>query len=493
MNKHTVLILLLLSGFLFGKAPFLQVQEYKSLVDTIRVELKGTNTASADTRNLQNAMGTKVSTGVLKIILKGDFQINTVIATNRDHTILSFDKNSKLSFVNETSGLLINKNSCVIENGFFSGTGRSAKSYYEGYGILLQGVSQCMIRNNHFDNISGTNIMMIPNNNTGCQKNTVKNNVFTNPRIETSKNEGDDAVILLGYSGDGYFHSNNVIENNVIDGNNIPKIGIGIIGHGRDNIISNNKIKGLRHYGIIAYESVYTDKSLSGTVIMNNTVENIGNWPGAKTYKGMGIYLMKSPKSKIIGNKIYNVLKSSDEKETLGPGAISVSLSPETVVSDNIVDNSYMYGIVSDYSFNSKFTNNTVKNIRKSGAYFINMNDIEVLGNTFQNIGEVVIKGYFQNTSLQYIKVQMQTDKYLNLDTGNNFVIKNNKFYTKGNILSFTGTEADRSKRYTGNKISSNVFEDNEIIGNAKKSEELVSFKEEKTGSNLIRKNKILK
>jgi hypothetical protein len=44
---------------------------------------------------------------------------------------------------------------------------------------------------------------------------------------------GDDAGILLGYSGDGYFHENNIITNNEIDGNNILKIGAGIIGHGK--------------------------------------------------------------------------------------------------------------------------------------------------------------------------------------------------------------------------------------------------------------------
>ncbi|WP_349644563.1 right-handed parallel beta-helix repeat-containing protein [Chryseobacterium herbae] len=388
---------------------------------------------------------------------------------------------------------MINKNSCIIENGFFSGTGKSTRSFYDGYGILMLGASKCIIRNNRFDNISGVNIMMVPNKNIGCQDNIIRNNVFTNPKIETSKNEGDDAVILMGYSGDGYFNSNNIIENNQLEGNNIPKIGIGIIGHGRDNIINNNKISGFRHYGIIAYESVYTDKSLSGTVITNNTVENIGNWEGAKTYKGMGIYLMKSRNSKIIGNKIYNVLKSSDEKETLGPGAISVSLSPETIISDNVIENSYMYGIVSDYSFNSKFINNQIRDVRKSGAYFINMNDVDVMGNTFQNIGEVVIKGYFENTSLQYIKDQMQTDKYLNLDTGNNFIIKNNKFYTKGNVLCFSGTGADKAKKYIGNKVKRNVFESNEIIGNTKKQEEIVSFKEENTGSNLVQKNKITK
>ncbi|MDQ0067554.1 right-handed parallel beta-helix repeat-containing protein [Chryseobacterium lathyri] len=492
MNKYLILVLLFFMNSSFGKTPIKGLGD-AFLIDTLKIVLQGTNNAETDTKNLQSALNTKMKTDYLKIYLKGNFQVNSVIVFGNDNTMLSFDKKSKLLFANEGSGILINKNSCIIENGFFSGTGKSTRSFYEGFGILMQGASKCIIKNNHFDNISGVNIMMIPNNSIGCQENIIRNNIFTNPKMETSKNEGDDAVILMGYSGDGYFHSKNLIENNQLDGNNIPKIGIGIIGHGRDNIINNNKIKGFRHYGIIAYESIYTDKSLSGTVITNNSVEDIGNWEGAKTYKGMGIYLMKSPNSRIISNKINNVLRSSDEKETLGPGAISVSLSPETIVSDNIIGNSYMYGIVSDYSFNSKFVNNQIKDIRKSGSYFINMNDVEISGNIFQNIGEVVIKGYFENTSLQYIKDQMQTDKYLNLDTGRNFIIKNNKFYTKGNVLYFSGTGADKAKRYVGNKVKSNVFENNEIIGNLKKQEELVSFKEENTGSNLVRKNKIIK
>lgn len=491
MNKYLILVLLFCANFSFAKASVKEDLKLNFSADTVKVVLQGTNNSGTDTKNLQNALNTKIKAGYLKIYLKGNFQISSVVTITSDNTILSFDKKSKVIFVNETSGILINKNSCIIENGFFSGTGKSTRSFYDGYGILMLGSSKCIIRNNRFDNISGVNIMMVPNKNIGCQNNIIRNNVFTNPKIETSKNEGDDAVILMGYSGDGYFNSNNIIENNQLEGNNIPKIGIGIIGHGRDNIINNNKISGFRHYGIIAYESVYTDKSLSGTVITKNTVENIGNWEGAKTYKGMGIYLMKSRNSKIIGNKIYNVLKSSDEKETLGPGAISVSLSPNSIVEDNLVSGSYMYGITSDYSFDSKFNNNIIENTRKSGLYFMNMNNVEVSGNTLKNIGQVAIKGYFQNTSLQHIKDQMQIDKYMNLDTGNNFTIINNKIYSNGDILYFSGTDPDLSKRYVGNKIKNNIFENNEIIGNNKKQDEVVIFRQENKGTNFTRKNKV--
>jgi hypothetical protein len=237
------------------------------------------------------------------------------------------------------------------------------------------------------------------------------------------------------------------------------------------------------------YESKDKDTTLYNNLIKNNIICNIGEVNPKKTVKGMGIYLMKCSTSIVTGNRVYNTLRNSDETETLGAGAISISLSPNTIVSNNFVDGSYMYGLVSDYSFGSKFIKNTVQNTRKSGAYFMNMNDILVTGNTFKNIGAVVLRGYFEDTSLPYIKEQMSINKYKNINTGNNFRIVNNKFFTDKDVLYFIGTLGDKDGKFI-NKIRNNLVENNQIIGNPKKQEELIHFRQEVSGSNNIRNNK---
>jgi hypothetical protein len=121
------------------------------------------------------------------------------------------------------------------------------------------------------------------------------------------------------------------------------------------------------------------------------------------------------------------------------------------------------------------------------------MNDVKISGNTFKNIGEVVIKGYFENTSLPRIQEQLRDNRYKNIDTGNNFTVTNNKFYTNKDILYFEATGKDLSQNYKGNKLNNNVVENNEVIGNFKKQNELVHFRQEISGNNFIQKNRIIK
>ena len=132
-------------------------------------------------------------------------------------------------------------------------------------------------------------------------------------------------------------------------------------------------------------------------------------------------------------------------------------------------------------------------NTRKSGAYFINMNNIIIQGNVFKNIGEVALKGYFENTSLPYIQEQMRTNQYKNIDTGNNFVISGNKFFTSNDVLFFTGNKENIFNKYPGNLIKNNIFEKNTIIGSNKKTEDLVVFRNNAIGSNKVRFNTVRK
>ncbi|HXH99846.1 MAG TPA: right-handed parallel beta-helix repeat-containing protein [Sphingobacteriaceae bacterium] len=447
------------------------------------------SSAKDDTKVFQTALNEKRGSALKITVRKGVYKLNGGLSTARANTSITFEKGAVIYFSsNISAGISVQHNGFSLENAHIKGNSVSAKDFYTGYGVLLNGVSGCVIKNSAFEGISGNNILFYPKSNTiGCSDNLILNNSFIKPAFDLG-GSGDESAIMLGYSGEGYQHNNNVIKGNVIDGGFKLKIGIGMISHGQNNLFENNTVNNCRHYGIMIYESKDKDTTLYNNIIKDNTIRNIGEVGSKKTVKGMGIYLMKSSNSSVKGNRVYNTLINSDETETLGAGAISISLSPDTRIDSNFIDGSYMYGIVSDYSFGSKFSDNVIQNTRKSGAYFINMNNVVVSGNTFRNIGAVAIKGYFENTSLPYIQEQMRIDTYKNINTGNNFRITRNKFYTDKEILYFTGTEKDKRGHYE-NKIRNNTVGKNKIFGNTKKLEELINFRQEVAGSNRIYDN----
>ena len=469
---------------------FVQSSFYAKKPDTVVIRVTPTSIDHA--KLIQNALAYKTQQP-LKILLDGTFRVNKTLTTVQNHTVISFINNSKIIFTDSNnSGIALANDFCTVKNGTLEGTGRSSSDFYKGYGILVYGSSHNTISNMTLKKISGHNIFFIQRKN-GCKSNIIRNNRILEPAFYLGS-LGDEAGILLGYSGNNYMHEDNIVEDNYIDGNNMLKIGIGIIGHGSGNIFRRNKVFNCLNYGILSYESEYTDLHLYNTQIIDNYVKNVGEIGTRTTVKGMGIYLMKSKNSKVSGNVVLNTLRNSDQTETLGPGAISISISPNTFVEKNTIDGSFMYGLVSDYSFGSFFRNNTISNTRKSGAYFINMNNAEVSGNIFKNIGATAIKGYFETTKLPYIlnsKHTLNTDTYKNIDTGNNFKITGNKFYTDKDVLYFEGTAVEKTRPY-GNKIKNNIIENNEVIGATKKQENLFHFRQEVSGSNKIRNNKIL-
>lgn len=446
--------------------------------------------AGDQTAKVQRLLGTKTNKFLKLKFQKGLYNFAGNLRSESENTMIECVPGAVFRFSSEiNSGILVTHSNFTISGATIKGNGKSAKDYYTGYGVLLNGASNCVIKNCTFENISGNNIFFYPSGDTkGCSNNLIKNNIFRNPAFDLGKN-GDEAAIMLGYSGEGYQHNNNVIQDNDIDGGFRIKIGIGIIGHGRHNIIQNNTVSNCRNYGILAYESQYFDTTLSNTFIEGNTVRNIGEYFPNKTVKGMGIYLMQSNNSTVRKNRIFNTLLNSDQTETLGAGAISVSGSPNSIIEENFIDGSFMYGITSDYSFGSKFQKNTVQNIRKSGAYFINMSNALVEGNTFKNIGEVVLKGYFEHTSLPYIQAQLVTDRFKNRPTGNNFIIRNNTFYTDGDVLFFSGTKKNNGNITADNFIGNNTFYNNDIISSRRKFREVVHFRNEKKNSNFIKYN----
>ena len=478
-------LLLIIFTFIFSSL-------FSQINDTVNVSINTDNIRN-HTSVFQNALN-KMDGKVLKIIVKkGNYFVDTSISTARTHTAIIFEKGAILNFTsNLSSGIIVQNDFFTLKNAYIKGNGKSALNFYSGFAVLLSGVEHCNITGNTFDNISGNNLVFYPNSqNRGSSFNHINSNTFLNPVFKISET-ADESLIMMGYSGYNYMHNNNIIENNILDGANFIKLGIGFIGHGDNNVFRKNKISNCLSYGIVSYESQVVGNTMKNNQIIDNEIRNIGQIGYKKTVKGMGIYLMTSIHALVSGNKIYNTLRNSDRSETLGAGAISVSLSPDAVVENNIIDGSEMYGIVSDYSFGSQFLTNTIQNTVKSGAYFINMNDVIISGNTFKKIGELVLKGYFENTSLQYIKDQMRIEKYKNLDTGNNFVITKNKFYSDKDILYFVGTPADPSTNYPGNQIKNNVVTDNQIFGPSRNQDQLINFRQANQSKIKIKNNKVI-
>jgi hypothetical protein len=395
----------------------------------------------------------------------GTYHVSKILVISQPNTTIRFSPNSKIVFTSEENcGILMLADNCTIENGYFKGNGISSKNFYKGCGVFLSGVDHCKVKNCTFSDISGNNIILLPNSkDKGCSFNLIEGNQIRNPKFNLESGS-DAAGILLGYSGRGYSHNFNIIKNNFIDGNNTLDLGIGIIGHGKGNLISNNKIMNLRSYGIISYVSKYAIESLSRTIIKNNEVKNIGEKYPDKTRKGMGIYVMGTYNAQILKNKVTNTLISRDKNETIGSGSISVSLSPFSLIDGNEINHSAMYGITSAYSFHSNFVNNKIKNVAKSGMYFVSMSDVLIENNILDSIGDSLFKGYFDDTSKPYIKEQGLAKIFQVKETGRNFIIRKNTLKTDNFLIDFKLVEdSDSSKILTDSNAKPNVFEYNTL------------------------------
>lgn len=395
----------------------------------------------------------------------GNYLINRPLETLHDGTEILFEDGAKLIINNNTTGsLIIMNNNCKVLNGYFQGNGISSKQMEDGFGILLYGVSGCTIKNCFFDKISGCNIYLSFDKTKGCDHCNIIHNIIMDPAFE-SKYARDASGILVGYSGNGYFHTNNLIEDNVVDGNETLADGIAIIAHGNNNAISNNLVKNCTRYGIVAYESSYVDSTLNRTYILHNTVENIGDKFGKPNPYGMGIYIMRSHYSVVCGNHIYNCLINTDNTETLPCGAIADNGSCFCVIDSNTIVHSMKYGIDCAYAFNTSIIANKIDSTQLSGIFLINTNNNIVQGNTIRNVGEFGIKGYFDNLSKpSYVNMGFKTFK--DFSTGSHIKIKNNIISSlPKRAISLSGTKSSETNKYPDNLIRNILIQKNTFIG----------------------------
>jgi putative cofactor-binding repeat protein/parallel beta-helix repeat protein len=443
-----------------------------------------------DAPAIQQALMKVPAAGQIVYFPAGIYKISNTLKAVRKGTRMQFGKGAKLLVDNNSNGAInILADDCSVENAVIEGNGVSARNIYEGYGILLSAVSNGTVKNCTFSGISGCNIFLVRSRNKGCTACKITGNIISRPALG-EKATRDGSAILIGYSGDGYFHTDNIISGNKIDGNECIAHGISILAHGNNNRIVGNSIKNCLRYGIVSYETAYKDSTLTKTYILNNIIEDIGAKDGSKTNMGMGIYLMKSHFSVVQGNTVRNALKNADNGETLGRGAIAVSESINCQVDGNTIINSGRYGITCIYAYNTSITNNIINGTKDAGLFLKNTNGNKISNNQFRGIGKQSIRGNFGNTARPDYATNGAVKMYKGVRTGNNIEISNNKFYSSSqNIINMSGEDERTGRGYT-NEMNNISIHDNSLIGNTRPFNECINLKSIAPGAGRILKNK---
>ncbi len=463
--------------------------------DTITINVKDAGAKGDGTTDDYAAITKALSQGTqpAKIYFPaGNYLITKSLSTTHDGTVLSFDKGAKLIIDNSNleGGILLKNNSCSVIGAYIQGNNISSKAMVRGFGIELLGVSDCKVLNCTLYQIGGPSIFLYSKGNAGCHQCLIDGNIITEPAFDRKINQ-DAPGIMVGYSGNGYFHTNITISHNTVDGNEKIAHGIAMIGHAHDVLIANNNVKNCLRYGIITYNSIYTVMTVKNMNVIHNVVDNIGDRSKPNPY-GMGIYIMESHYSIIRGNKVTNTLINTDNSELLPPGAISLNGSIECVVDSNTVQVSHKYGIMIDEGFNTTVTNNIIDNTGMSGIYLSNTSGNMVSGNTLTHIKDYAVKGFFVHTSRKGFD-NLNIDQYKNSPTGQNITITNNNFSTSrtDRAIYMMGDQPNPSTNYVGNQIQ-NIKVFNNTIHMQNHSPDFVHFEREVGGTNSAHDNNVV-
>ncbi|ACU62190.1 right-handed parallel beta-helix repeat-containing protein [Chitinophaga pinensis] len=459
-------------------------------IDVRALGAKGDGTTD-DSKAIQQALN-QAATASDKIVSfpAGQYLISQTLRTAAAGTRMVFAKGASLKLANNTNGgILILNDNCSVENATLQGNGQSAPDLYKGYGIALSAVSNSTVKNCIFTGISGFNIFLNRNGNKGCNKCVITGNTIKSPALSLPKGY-DGSGIMIGYSGTGYAHTDNEVSNNTIDGAQTLGHGIAVMTHGSGNKIIGNTISNCLRYGIISYETSYEDSTLFTTAIINNTVSNIGAKDGTTNNMGMGIYVMKTHGAIVKGNKVSNTLINSDNTETLGRGAITVSGGVGCTVENNTITNSGRYGIVCIYGFNTSIRNNKILGVKESGIYMRNTNGNVIEGNEFRDIAKLAIRGQFGNTGRPAYSSNGFLKRFRNIPTGENIRIANNKFYgTSTNVINLVG-EDDKTSQGYNNQLKDLDIQDNQLIGNKNTIDNSIKVSNVAPGGSRIMRNR---
>ncbi|TWV99410.1 nitrous oxide reductase family maturation protein NosD [Chitinophaga pinensis] len=472
-----------------GKAYALSV--YRNVAIDVRALGAKGDGSTDDSKAIQQALNQAATASDKTVSFPaGQYLISQTLRTAAAGTRMVFAKGASLKLANNTNGgILILHDNCSVENATLQGNGQSAPDLYKGFGIALSAVSGSTVKNCNFSGISGFNIFLNRNGNKGCTKCIITGNTIKSPALSIPKGY-DGSGIMIGYSGTGYAHKDNEISNNTIDGAQTLGHGIAVMAHGSGNKIIGNTISNCLRYGVLSYETSYEDSTLFTTSIINNTISNIGAKDGTTNNMGMGIYVMKTHGAIVKGNKVTNTLVNSDNTETLGRGAITVSGGVGCTVEDNTIVNSGRYGIVCIYGFNTAIRNNKILGVKESGIYMRNTNGNVIEGNEFRDIAKLAIRGQFGNTGRPAYSSNGFLTRFRNIPTGEGIRIANNKFYgTSTNVINLVG-EDDRTSPGYNNQLKDLDIQDNQLIGNKNTIDNSIKVSNVAPGGSRIMRNR---
>ena len=390
-----------------------------SLDNKIRLNIKSGTSADKINHLIRSNKGRNIEL----FFTKGKYYFDNIILLDQDNLTLTAIPKSVSFNLSQKGGILIKGRNIIVSNLDLVGKNQSAKDMYSGYGIMILGATNIKLTNNTFSNISGTNIAILPDKSNGAFNVDITENKFHNHNFKMPL-ASDNSAILIGYSGKHYMHRNINISYNIIDGSNKLNNGVSVIGHAENINVTNNIISNFLSYGIVMYESDNDPFTLRGNNISYNKITNIGEINNNKTKKGMGIYLMKSHFTNISHNVLQNVLRNSDQSETLATGGIALNGTQGCKVMNNEIVSSNMYGIVTAYSFDTLLEKNKFGNTIKENLYFISNNDLKIYNNIFTGQKGSYIKGFLSNTSSQ----KDLPSNVRNIDTGYGIEIANNVF-----------------------------------------------------------------
>lgn len=348
-----------------------------------------------DTAAIQKALDSLPNGGIIRFPQNTTTIISDTLLTKGNNTSIIAEKSIIKQIATDKGFFKLQHDYCSLRGGHLIGTGEVSVDIYSGFGVMAAGVKFPIIEQVKFERISGCAIYLSNSGDRGVSNAIVQFNEIDGELNSDSPRSNDSTAILIGYSGNGYFHSNNHIRNNVVDGKKSYKIGMGIIGHGFENVFEENNIQNCLEYGIILYESHYQDYSLYKNSVINNNISNIGEVEGNTTNKGMGIYLQKSHETIIARNKLMNILQNDDQTETLMRAAIAVNGCSVVKISQNIVNVSNRTGIGLVNSYNSIIDDNTISNCNQFGIRLLNESITLIKGNATRNIARSAIYGVF--------------------------------------------------------------------------------------------------
>ncbi len=435
---------------------------------------KGTDDAANATQDT-NAITAAVKLPFDLYISEGTYYINKAIIISKENYKITAHQQSVIKTLGTNINTInINANGVVIDGVNFVGSGVKKTVDYQA-AIVMTAVQNCRIINSTFRNISGGAIYLVFRDTTGCSNNLIQNNIIVNcVNRNPGDSDNDGAAIRLGYSGNGYFHTYNIIDNNYIDNEQGSDFGVALIGHGYENRITNNTIKNCAAYGILLYESCYGDGSVPlvyRNIIDGNTISDIGYFVSPdpdekKRTKGMGIYLQKAHQTVVTNNTINNALINPGA-ETLAQGAIAAGGSCGCTISDNVIRNSNRDGIYISLCFNTTITGNSIGDSKRYGIKIQDSSYLTLSGNTIKDSTNSALFAAFYGLAAKSLSYFPALEETNNATTGEGISVMNNTIYRMASAVNPTitiqGNPADTVNGKPENYIKGLIFGGNTI------------------------------